>query len=235
MSLLGTQVYANPSTPCWLGTSGGTISGNLVVDGNIGASGSVTAGQGFVTVESASVNGFSVLNTAQTQTVTNIQHLPAPSSRTVIQSGDPFVFAKVGASNGNTVLTTSAFGANTDQLEVLGTIQTLNLSANKLSLLGSGSPAPAAVVGTATITVASTLTYVIVNTTAVTATSKIFVSHAAASVAGPGNGGAQGGLTVNPTFIVPGVSFRIDLVAPATGIAVAPTLNDVPINWLIIG
>ena len=35
MSLLGKQVYANPSTPVWLSATGGTISGNLVVDGTI--------------------------------------------------------------------------------------------------------------------------------------------------------------------------------------------------------
>lgn len=41
MSLLGTQVFANSDVPIWVGTSGGTITGNLDVEGTLGVTGNV--------------------------------------------------------------------------------------------------------------------------------------------------------------------------------------------------
>jgi len=43
MSLLGTQVYANSGQNIWLPVTGGTITGNLLVDGEIDATGNINS------------------------------------------------------------------------------------------------------------------------------------------------------------------------------------------------
>ena len=220
MSVLGNQVFANTTTPCWLSSGGGTISGGLTVTGE------VVAGQGLVTFEGGGLGGLEILNAAGTAQVSRIQHLPGGSPRTIVQSTDPIFFNQIGTANGNTSLTVSAFGANADLLAVGGTV-----SADKLALESGGGPAN--VCGRETIPLGAT--NFVVNTTAVSANSIILVSHAGAAVAGPGNGGAEFGLTVNPALIVPGVSFRVDLVDPATGISTAATFaGGVAFTFLII-
>lgn len=124
MSLLGTQVYANPDTPCWLSVDGGTIEGNLIVNGDIDATGTITGDAGVTTVEGGT--GFQVV-TAGGAPVSAIQHLPAPTSRTIINTNDPLLFAQVGTTQGNTSLTLSAFGANTDVLAVGGSVTAANI------------------------------------------------------------------------------------------------------------
>lgn len=115
MSLLGKQVYANPDTPLWLGTTGGTISGNLIVDGYIIADGGITSAVNVSApaflVEDASGNDVGFMRQAGTG-----------AGAGLLFQGDVFKFGKVGTGNVNTTLTTSAFGANTDLLAVGGTI-----------------------------------------------------------------------------------------------------------------
>jgi len=109
MSLLGNPVYANPATPLWLGTAGGTINGNLIVDGNIQALGNNSA-DAFVTIDpSLNVTGEMTRAGLGAGTGLNFQ-------------GDLFKFGKLGTGNVNSSLTTSAFGANTDLLNIGGTI-----------------------------------------------------------------------------------------------------------------
>lgn len=222
-------MYANPDKPCWLGTAGGTIDGNLIVDGTIQATGTIStpgqviAGPGMVITEST-VGGYQMVTAAGSVLRAKIQHVPAPTNATIISSNDPVVFTQVGSNTGNSSLQTSALGANTDLLTVGGTTNTL-----KLAMPAAGA---AATVGTATI--ANATSSIIVNTTAVTANSKIFLTHAGGAAAGPAPGAAEGQFTVNPTFLVPGTSFRIDLV-DKDGVSFAATFaTGVPVNWLII-
>jgi hypothetical protein len=112
MSLLGKQVYANPSTPVWLSATGGTITGNLVVDGGIQSLTNVSAPV-FI-VEDASGNDTGLIRQAGTG-----------AGAGLLFQGDVFKFGKVGTGNVNTTLTTSVFGANTDNLTVGGTINCL--------------------------------------------------------------------------------------------------------------
>jgi len=118
MSLLFNAVYANPDTPIWLSANGGTISGNLVVDGNIGASGGIISDTNMAApayiVEDASGNDVGFMRQAGTG-----------AGAGLLFQGDVFKFGKVGTGNVNTSLTTSAFGANTDNLSVGGTINCL--------------------------------------------------------------------------------------------------------------
>ena len=109
MSLLGKQVYANPSTPVWLSATGGTITGNLVVDGGIQSLTNVSAPV-FI-VEDASGNDTGLIRQAGTG-----------AGAGLLFQGDVFKFGKTGTGNVNTSLTTSVFGANTDLLAVGGTI-----------------------------------------------------------------------------------------------------------------
>lgn len=221
MSLLGAQVFANPDQSCWLSNNGGVITGNLTVEGtvfagNVSSSGVVASGPQGVTVPDLG-NGLSILSGATVET--RLQHIQAPAPRTLMSSDDPIYFTKPGQINGNTSLTISAFGAP-DILNVEGVVQA-NILRLDAGVCGSG----AILVGQTNVTIP---------TTAVGANSIILVSHRGAAAAGPGNGAAQGGLTVNPALIVPGVSFRVDLVDPATGIAVAASLVNAEFNWLLI-
>lgn len=111
MSLLGTPVYANPSTPLWVSAGGGAISGNITTTG------SVTAQSGMNTWDP---NGYAVLNTTGGFVQSQFTHA---SGNTLIKSADPIIFTKVGAVTGNTSLTTSTAGVNADVLAVGGSIQ----------------------------------------------------------------------------------------------------------------
>jgi hypothetical protein len=118
MSLLGKQVYANPSTPVWLSATGGTITGNLVVDGSITADGGIASATNvsapaFV-VEDASGNDTGFMRPAGTG-----------AGAGLLFQGDIFKFGKTGTGNVNTTLTPSVFGANTDNLTVGGTVNCL--------------------------------------------------------------------------------------------------------------
>jgi hypothetical protein len=121
MSLLGSQVYANPDTPLWVSTDGGVISGNLTVEG------SIYGDNGVFTNEGGGLGGFSVLSVPGGTEVSRIQHLPAPNARTIIQSSDPIFFNQIGTAQGNTLLVTSVYNPATpaDVLTVGGAINSV--------------------------------------------------------------------------------------------------------------
>lgn len=112
MSLLGKQVYANPSTPVWLSATGGTISGNLVVDGTITAASDIISGTEVDAPSLRVIDG----SGATVMSLANI------AGNSVIQSTAPIKFTQLGTGSGNTTLTQSVFGANADLLAVGGTI-----------------------------------------------------------------------------------------------------------------
>lgn len=115
MSLLFTPVYANPSTPLWLSTNGGTISGNLLVDGNIGATGDI--------ISETEVDAPS-LRVVDSNGATKMS-LANAGGFSLVQSTDAIKFTQLGTPNGNTTLTLSVAGANTDNLTVGGTVNCL--------------------------------------------------------------------------------------------------------------
>jgi hypothetical protein len=288
MSLLGTPVYANPTTPLWLSSAGGTISGNLTVGppgfitgGRIAASKAINPTFGNFALSDASgitqgglnqitgvgvtdVNlqctsgrstffglvGSSNANSSITPSVfgantdllringttrTNVMDSPDVSGNRAIRltggaagigyiQGSTIRFTQLDATTGNTALVTSVAGSNADTFTVGGTVSALGL---KLSASG-----PAAACGSSAVPVGAT--NIVISNTAVQSNSIILVSHSGAAAAGPGNGAAQGGLTANPALIVPGVSFRVDLVNPSTGVTVAASVVDSEFNYLII-
>ena len=112
MSLLGKQVYANPSTPVWLSATGGTMTGNLIVDGTITATSDIISG---TEVDAPSLRVIDS-NAATVMALANI------AGNSVIQSTAPIKFTQLGTGSGNTTLTQSVAGANADLLAVGGTI-----------------------------------------------------------------------------------------------------------------
>jgi hypothetical protein len=116
MSLLGTAVYANTSTPLWLGVDGGTISGNLTVDGTI------TATSDIISETEVDAPSLRVIdsNAASKMILAN-----DAAGNSLIQSTDVIKFTQLGTINGNTTLTQSVAGANADNLTVGGTINCL--------------------------------------------------------------------------------------------------------------
>lgn len=108
MSLLGTPVYANPTTPIWLSSQGGETDEIIATSGFTQRPASGTAA-GF-RFEDASGN-------------TTYRLASFPTTQNIIQSSLPIVFSQIGTGQGNTSLQTSAFGANTDLLRVGGTVR----------------------------------------------------------------------------------------------------------------
>jgi hypothetical protein len=123
MSLLGTPVYANPTTPLWLSSAGGTISGNLTVGppgfitgGRIAASKAINPTFGNFALSDASGITQGGLNQITGVGVTDV-NLQCTSGRSTF-------FGLVGSSNANSSITPSVFGANTDLLRINGTTRT---------------------------------------------------------------------------------------------------------------
>ena len=85
--------------------------------------------------------------------------------------------------------------------------------------------------GTGTIPVGAT--NVVINTTAITANSKVFMSFVGSPSAGPGNGPSQGNLIHNSGLVVPGTSFRIDHT-DTNGVSTAVAGQNVTFVWMII-
>ena len=140
-----------------------------------------------------------------------------------VRSGASLRFGLVSQANANTTFTPSAPGANTDKLTVGGLVAT-----NSLSMLSTGagptSGKSAVVVGTS---------FVIINSTAITADSLIFLTYNGIVSAGPGGGSAQGLLVARTGVIVPGVSFGVFLTS-IDGISIAAAGQDATFNWMFI-
>jgi hypothetical protein len=112
MSLLGNPVYANTSTPLWLGVDGGEINGNLIVDGGIRSLTNMSAPSYLVLDPSGATTGAITRSDVGAGAGLNFQ-------------GSAFKFGRVGTGSANTILTTSVAGANTDLLSVGGTMNCL--------------------------------------------------------------------------------------------------------------
>jgi len=151
MSLLGTPVFANPTTPLWLGSGGGTISGNVTIDGF------VTAGRVASSRALEPAFGNFVMLDASGATVGGLNQIGTPGATdTIVQttSGRKLFFGLVGGAGANTSLTPSAVGANLDLLSVGGTLDALALklaNTGAAPVIGSGTLA----LGTATIATTS--------------------------------------------------------------------------------
>lgn len=122
MSLLGTQVYANPDTSCWVSVDGGTISGNLTIDGNLAVDGPAQFFGGH-TVKIANPSTLYLANTGQSQSGLLMYSDNAATPNGYIETNGVVYLGRVGAGNtANTAFTPSAAGTDGDLLEVGGQI-----------------------------------------------------------------------------------------------------------------
>jgi len=115
MSLLISRDYANSGTPLWLPASGGTMTGNLTVNGTITATSDIISETEVDAPSLRVIDG----SGATLMSFANI------AGSNVIQSTAPIKFTQLGTGSGNTTLTLSAAGANTDNLTVGGTVNCL--------------------------------------------------------------------------------------------------------------
>jgi len=137
-------------------------------------------------------------------------------SQIAVQPGSAFYLSAIGV-NSSTLFMPN-YPAN-DLFQVDGKITAQELALNSESC------------GTGTISVG--LTNVVIPSTRVTATSKIFLSFYGSPSAGPGNGPSNGNLIVNQGLIVPGTSFRVDHT-DTNGVSTAVAGVDVTFHWMII-
>lgn len=123
MSLLGTQVFANPDTPIWLSATNPTVEGTLTVEGTFTAEGSIVAETDIELKAS---------DNAAT-TVGRLVGGNVASGRVFLQGDTDIAFGKVGVGLVNTVLTLGTGGNADDVLDVAGDINTINFSTQSFS------------------------------------------------------------------------------------------------------
>lgn len=221
MSALIRQSHANNEIPLWLseipqnaefdGTV--TVNGDIVTDGALNSVGLSLKNQQHISIFDTNNNEIGRLE-AQTNGV-------YPANSSVVLScapGGGMGFGGIGNTN-NTVLVPGAT-PNTDLFSVSGKITCSALAIQTSRGVGSG-------------TIPIGATNVVINTPNVTASSSIFFTYTGVPSAGPGAGVSQGNLIVNPAFIVPGTSFRVDLT-DKDGVSVAASNVNVTFYWMII-
>jgi hypothetical protein len=220
MSALQRQTYANTVDPLFVKTSG-----NSVVEGAITA-------ELFVTDGPVASQGIRLKN-EQYISFTDEPASPVVEALRIYaaETGTPGItFAELAVPSTTSGLYFSAIGANSstlfrpnypanDLLQVDGKIVSQELALNNQSC------------STGTIPIGAT--NVVIPSTRVTATSKIFLTFFGSPSAGPGKGVSQGNLIVNQALIVPGTSFRVDLT-DADGVSVAASAVDVTFHWFLV-
>lgn len=209
MSLLGSQVFASASKPCWLSADDG-VAGDLLVTGNLTING-----------------GFP--NTSKLLLGAGLNAKPeiyTPDGLVgYFNSDDAIVFGRKGTSTTtNTTNIQPSVFPNQDVFTVAGTLTAQGVTTQGLSA-GTG------MTGTGSIAIGAT--NVVINASKVTATSQIFLSRVGAASAGPGAGAAQGNLTYRVADIVPGVSFKVYLV-DINGVSIAASNVAATFVWMVV-
>ena len=116
MSLLGSQVYANSDTPIWVSAAGGTIAGNVVVEGTLEVDGASTLANTFFTTATGALVGVGAGANVGLE-------LRSGGVDANINSDGTIFFGREGASGGSTSITPGAT-ANTDVVVIGGRITT---------------------------------------------------------------------------------------------------------------
>lgn len=212
MSLVGSQVFANAATSCWLAADNAQA-GDLTVNGTFTTEGPVNLnlGDGDYVV--------SMNNAAGTVQYAQLFAGSLNSGRLYVNAGGDIYFGRPGSGNGaNTTLTLSAGGANTDVLAVGGTVSTRALASSTCS-------------GTATIPVGAA--FVVVNCPVVQAGSKIILSKKGIAQSPAAAGPGQNNLSYEPAATIPNTSFKV-WVVDILGVTIPVGVTDVLFDWLVI-
>lgn len=125
MSLLGSQVFANPDQPIWLSATNPVIEGSLTVEGTLTAEDTIVAEKDITFQASDDPN----------TTVGRIIASNTATGRLYLQANTDIAFGKVGVGLVNTALTLGTGGNADDVLNVAGDINTINMSAQSYSPL----------------------------------------------------------------------------------------------------
>jgi len=116
MSLLGTPVYANPTTPLWVSAGGDTIDGNFTVNGSLIAKGSVEIENG--------ATGIVFQNAAGNATGLKVSTDAAGTNGAIETNGTLYLGRSGAGATANTSFVPSAPTTNGDVLSVGGRIVT---------------------------------------------------------------------------------------------------------------
>lgn len=212
MSLIGSQVFANPSTSCWLAADNAQA-GDLTVNGSFVTKGPVSLDLG------DGGNVVALNNTAGTVNYAQFFAGSANGGRLYVQGGGDIYFGRLGTGNSaNTTLTLSAGGAGTDVLGVGGTVSTRAIASSTCS-------------GTGTIPVGAA--FVVVNCPVVQAGSKILLSKKGIAQSPAAAGPGQNNLSYEPAATIPGTSFKVWIV-DILGVTIPAGVVDVTFDWLVI-
>lgn len=122
MSLLGSQVFANPGTACWVSSTGDVITGDLDVTGDLTVGGEVVSAQGAGVISKNSLTAAEGVIVEDAAGAAQLRLAVANVGESFIQSNNVLKFGQIGISDANTSFQTSAFGAFADLLTVGGTI-----------------------------------------------------------------------------------------------------------------
>jgi hypothetical protein len=120
MSLLGSQVYANPTTPLW--GSGGGGGGSNATFSNVTVTSNVVVGGA---VEVPFLNLTDLSGNAGVGSLQSLAVSDGDSADGFILQGELLRFGKQATKNANTTFVPSVFGANTDNFSVGGTMNCL--------------------------------------------------------------------------------------------------------------
>ena len=216
MSLLGSQVFASASKPCWLAADDGIagdllVTGNLTINGGFPNSSKLKLGAGLnVQPEIYTPDGLNAYFNCDNQIVFGRLGDSTPTNRTNLQ---------INTSAPNTDVFTVAGSVAAQSATLTGTVSLGNI------IGGAGMS------GTGSIAIAASNTTIAASQVA--AGSKIFLSRVGAASAGPGAGAAQGNLTYRVADIVPGVSFTVYLV-DIDGVSIAASNVAATFVWMIV-
>jgi len=222
MSLLGSQVFANSATPCWLSTGGGEVEGSIAVRDTIAIVPSIVSGTSALVLGPGSAPDYpytSLIESTPVDVTTSLGSELSFYTRQNILATPPAIAMRIDSTQDVTM-----FG----DLSV-NNIVTGDVAANRITLPVTG-PGPTA--GKAFIAAGSD--NVVVPTTAVTADSIILITRQGNQATGPGIGSGQQAIMVPSAQIIPGVSFEAFLVAPDTGIVVAASAVNAEFSWVIL-
>ena len=120
MSLLGSQVYANPNTPLW--GSGGGGGGSNASFSNVTVTSNVVVGGA---VEVPFLNLTDLSGNAGVGSLQSLAVSDGDPNDGFILQGELLRFGKQGTKNANTTFVSSVFGANADNFSVGGTMNCL--------------------------------------------------------------------------------------------------------------
>lgn len=215
MSLLGSQVFANSTTPCWLSTGGGEVEGSIAVRDSVAIVPTVTSGTSALILGPGAAPDFPYTSL--------IESTPVDIGTSLGSELSFYTRRNTPAIPPTLAMTIDS----TQNVTITGQVTAAKLNLPTVAIDPTGPTAGVA-------SIKAGLNNEVIATTAVTADSIILVTRMGNAATGPGIGSGQQAIMIPSSQIVPGVQFEAFLVDPATGIQVAANTVDAEFSWVII-